>query len=91
MCCVSTCLHVCINMSENMCQHITVSFVCVCVSLGSVSEHMSILAYAHKYVACVNVCTLGKMSKCMNPKGMPYHICDYINMYEYVVCVSTYL
>lgn len=80
------CMCVCVNVSEcvvsahaicmckyseYMCQHIPVGFTHMCFSLGCVSEHVSILAHVHKYVAYVNVCTLGKKSKCTNVGTMP--------------------
>lgn len=80
------CMCVCVNVSEcvvsahaicmckyseYMCQHIPVGFTHMCFSLGCVSEHVSILAHVHKYVAYVNVCTLGKKSKCTNVGAMP--------------------
>lgn len=71
MCCVSAHAICMYKYSEYMCQHIPVRFIHVCFSLGCVSEHVNILAHAHKYVAYVNVCTLGKKSKCKNLEGMP--------------------
>lgn len=80
------CMCVCVNVSEcvvsahaicmckyseYMCQHIPVGFTHMCFSLGCVSEHVSILAHVHKYVAYVNICILGKKSKCTNVGAMP--------------------